>query len=274
MYKRGDKHMKTSKNEIISRHNEIINYLRKNNCVEISVLADMFHVSDTTMRRDIHLLSKHGEAIRCKNNICMLDVGKSHPTFDDERGSFACSNEKEKIAQRAAALIEDGDTVFFNSSSTVLRIIPYIKNKSVTIVTNNGRSLFIDRDSNIDLVLIGGEVIGNTKIANAKMYTAGVLALEAIQKISATKCILGVSGISVKGGLTSMAIQDPAVNQAMIQQCQGPVIVVADHRKVKIQHSFFFCSLSKISCLITDSESDAEELDNIRQNGVEVITVD
>ena len=233
--------MKTSKNEIISRHNEIINYLRKNNCVEISVLADMFHVSDTTMRRDIHLLSKHGEAIRCKNNICMLDVGKSHPTFDDERGSFACSNEKEKIAQRAAALIEDGDTVFFNSSSTVLRIIPYIKNKSVTIVTNNGRSLFIDRDSNIDLVLIGGEVIGNTKIANAKMYTAG---------------------------LTSMAIQDPAVNQAMIQQCQGPVIVVADHRKVKIQHSFFFCSLSKISCLITDSESDAEELDNIRQNGV------
>ena len=88
--------MKTSKNEIISRHNEIINYLRKNNCVEISVLADMFHVSDTTMRRDIHLLSKHGEAIRCKNNICMLDVGKSHPTFDDERGSFACSNEKDR----------------------------------------------------------------------------------------------------------------------------------------------------------------------------------
>ena len=71
-----------------------------------------------------------------------------------------------------------------------------------------------------------------------------------------------------------MSIQDPAVNQSNSKQCQGHFNVVADHRKVKIQHSFFFCSLSKISCLITDSESDAEELDNIRQNGVEVITVD
>lgn len=266
--------MKTSKEELILRHNKIINYLRKNNCIKVSDLAGIFHVSDTTIRRDIHILAKHGEAIRCKNNICILDVSRSHPAFDDERGTSSCANEKEKIAQRAAALIEDGDTVFFNSSSTVLRIIPYIKNKSVTIVTNNGRSLFIDRDSGIDLVLIGGEVIGNTKIANTKMYTAGALALEIIQKISATKCILGVSGISVKGGLTSMAVQDPAINQAMIQHCQGPVIVVADHRKVKIQHSFFFGNLSAISCLITDSESDTEELDNIRRAGVEVITVD
>lgn len=266
--------MKTSKNEIISRHNKIINYLRKNNCVKVTDLSAMFHVSDTTIRRDIHILAEHGEAVRCKNNLCILDVSRSHPRFDDEQGNSSCSAEKDKIAQYAAALLEDGDTIFFNSSSTVLRIIPYIKNKSVTIVTNNGRSLFTDRDSNTELVLIGGEVIGNTKAANTKMYTAGTLALEAIQKISSTKCILGVSGISVKGGLTSMAVQDPAINQAMIKHCQGPVIVVADHRKVGIQHSFFFSDLSGISCLITDADSDAEELERIRQAGVEVIIAD
>ncbi len=263
--------MKNSKNEIVSRHNKIIKYLRKNNCEEVSELAAAFHVSSATIRRDIHTLAEHGEAIRCKNNFCILDISRSHPKFDDEQGISACSVEKEKIAQYAATLLEDGDTVFFNSSSTVLRILPYIQNKSLTIVTNNGRSLFTDRDSNTDLVLIGGEVIGNTKIANTKMYTAGTLALEAIQKISSTKCILGVSGISVKGGLTSMAIQDTAINQAMIKHCQGPVIVVADHRKVGIQHSFFFSNLSEISCLITDSDSDNKELERIRQAGVEVI---
>ncbi|MCU6746886.1 MULTISPECIES: DeoR/GlpR family DNA-binding transcription regulator [Lachnospiraceae] len=266
--------MKTSKSEIISRQNKIINYLRKNNCIKITELADMFGVSDTTIRRDIHLLANYGEAIRCKNNICMLDIKRSHPRFDDEKGASACTEEKDKIAQYAATLLEDGDTVFFNSSSTALRVIPYIKNKAVTIITNNGRSLFTDRDSSTELVLIGGEVIGNTKMGNSKMYTTGTLAVEAIEKISATKCILGVSGISAKGGLTSMAVQDPAVNQAMIRHCSGPVIVVADHRKVGIQHSFFFGNLSDVSCLITDAECDPCELEKIRQTGVEVIIAD
>lgn len=266
--------MKTSREEIISRHNKIIHYLRKNNYINVSELADIFHVSDTTIRRDIHLLANYGEAIRCKNNVCILDINRSHPKFDDEKGASACSEEKDKIAQYAATLIEDGDTVFFNSSSTVLRVIPYIKNKSVTIITNNGRSLFIDRDSSTELVLIGGEVIGNTKMGNAKMYTAGSLAVEAIQKISSTKCILGVSGISAKGGLTSMAVQDPAINQAMIQHCDGPVIIVADHRKVGIQHSFFFGNLSDVSCLVTDADSDMKELEKIKKAGVEVVIAD
>ena len=92
---------------------------------------------------------------------------------------------------------------------------------------SNGRSLFTDRDSSTELVLIGGEVIGNTKMGNAKMYTTGTLAVEAIEKISATKCILGVSGISAKGGLTSMAVQDPAVNPVSYTHLHPPVFSYA-----------------------------------------------
>ena len=95
-----------------------------------------------------------------------------------------------------------------------------------------------------------------------------------ISKISATKCVLGVSGISVRGGLTSLAIQDPAVNKAMIQHCGGPVIVVADHRKIGVRHNFYFGSIHDVTHLVTDSKSDPEELQRIRDAGITVCVVD
>ena len=90
-----------------------------------------------------------------------------------------------------------------------------------------------------------------------KMSMTGALAVEMISRISTTKCILGVSGISAEGGLTSMAVQDPA-----------------DHRKVGIRHNFLFGSLSDVSRLVTDTGSDPEELENIRRAGVEITLVD
>ena len=83
-----------------------------------------------------------------------------------------------------------------------------------------------------------------------------------------------MSGISAEGGLTSMAVQDPAVNRAMIQHCNGPVIIAADHRKVGIRHNFLFGSLSDVSRLVTDTGSDPQELENIRRAGVEITLVD
>mgnify|MGYP002552724339 CR=1 FL=1 len=116
--------------------------------------------------------------------------------------------------------------------------------------------------------------IGNAMAGNMKMSMTGALAVEMISRISTTKCILGVSGISAEGGLTSMAVQDPAVNRAMIQHCNGPVIIAADHRKVGIRHNFLFGSLSDVSRLVTDTGSDPEELENIRRAGVEITLVD
>ena len=154
-------------------------------------------------------------------------------------------------------------------------IFQYISDKSMTIITNNGRSLSLKRSPDTELVLIGGQV-GNSDPNGTLMKTSmtGDFAVDMISKISATKCVLGVSGISVNGGLTSLAIQDPAVNKAMIQHCNGPVIVVADHRKIGVRHNYYFGSIHDVTHLITDSGSDPEELEKIRNAGITVCVVD
>lgn len=267
--------MKNSKANILSRQDELLTYLLKNRLVELSDMAEHFGVSPATIRRDIASLKECGNSIQCYGGVCMLDKGSSLPMFDDESYFTSHVKEKEAIAKKAAEFIDDGDSVFMNSSSTAYMIIPHIKKgKSVTIITNNGRSLLAERNPGIELIIIGGEVTGNPISGNKKLSMTGSLALEMISRISATKCILGVSGISADGGLTSMAVQDPAINSSMIDHCTGAKIVVADHRKIGIRHNFYFGKISDITHLITDSGSDMLEIEKIRSAGIGITIVD
>ena len=53
---------------------------------------------------------------------------------------------KERIAKEAAGLVQEGDTLFLNSSSTALLILKYLKGRQVTVITNNGKAMQIDID--------------------------------------------------------------------------------------------------------------------------------
>ena len=65
---------------------------------------------------------------------------------------------KEKIAAQAAERIKDGDTVFFDSSSTVRRMCKHIKKrKNLKIITNNLRICREFRDSEVTVFCTGGE---------------------------------------------------------------------------------------------------------------------
>ena len=198
--------MKTSKSDVLSRQDALMTYLRNHNYAKLQDIAERFNISEATVRRDIAALQSSGEAIKCNGGICIIDTAKALPMFDEERHYSSFSAEKDAIAKRAAELISDGDTVFINSSSTALRIFSHLRGKNVTIITNNGRSLFETREHGIELIIVGGEVVSNPARSNMKMSMTGSMAVDMINKISANKCILGVSGISVEGGLTSMAV--------------------------------------------------------------------
>ena len=174
---------------------------------------------------------------------------------------------KQAVARRAAELLQDGDTVFINSSATALLIYPYIT-KNVMVITNNGRSLLVNRPANVELLLTGGEVSGN------KQSLVGEFAVQMLSGITATKCVLGVSGISVEGGITSRVIQETAINRTMLQRCSGEKIVVADHTKIGLEHNFFTGNLADVTRLITDSNADPSKLDDIRRAGVIVDVVE
>lgn len=262
--------MKNSRRAIVERQNRILEYLKTHNHASVQDISAALGASPATIRRDIVALKKSGDVQKELGSASLSLQVK--PGFDDVRYQMTNVSEKEAIAQQAAKLIQDGDTVFMNASSTAQRILKYLGDKHVNIITNNVRSLTEQRGAHTELIITGGEA-GNQGGETAKLSLTGEYALDTIGKITATKCILGVSGISAEGGLTSIAVKEPPVNRAMMRRCTGDIIIVVDHRKIGVTHNFHFAGISDVTCVVTDSGSDINELESIRMQDVDVIVV-
>lgn len=261
--------MKNSKAAIEGRQGRLIEYVKQKGSASVNELAENFGVSLVTVRRDLDTLEAQGQVERFFGGVRMFaKPDENEKNAIVEFGNLRQKTARSAIAKMAETFIQDGDTVFLNSSATAMLILDYIQGKHVTIITNNGRSLYCPHDNSVELVLTGGEVYGN------KQSLVGQFALQAIRQVRSTKCILGVSGISAAGGITSAVVQETAVNQAMLQNCVGQKIVVADGSKVGMVRNFVSGNASDIDLLITDQSAPSPEVEKLKAVGVEVVLVD
>lgn len=258
--------MKTSREIIELRRKNILQLLQKNQSVNVTELSRRYQVTTATIRRDLEYLEEQGSIKRYFGGAQYILPPNVDVQYQTKKGNPTPT--KLAIAKKAASMISSGDTVFLNSSSTVLYILDYLADIHASIITNNARALYCQCPDGIDLLLTGGEVYGN------KQSLVGEFAISSTRKVTASKCFLGASGISSVGGVTSSIVQEVAVNQSMINQCSGPKIVVADSSKIGVRHSFFSYGLDQVTHLITDSAADPRELERISNRGVEIITVD
>ena len=258
--------MKSSREAVDLRHKKIIQLLQKNQSANVSELSEQLNVTTATIRRDLEILEAQGSIKRYFGGAQYILPPNIDVQYQTAKGNPTPA--KLAIAKAAAGMIANNDIVFLNSSSTALYILDFLPDVHVNVITNNARALYSKYGEGVDLMLTGGEVYGN------KQSLVGEFATSSIRKVTANKCFLGASGITVAGGVTSSIVQEVAVNQSMIAQCGGPKIVVADSSKIGVRQSFFSYGLDMVTHLITDKRADPKELDRIRDCGITVIIAD
>lgn len=102
----------------VDRLEELRQYIRQNKTVSITDITDHFHISMSTVRRDLSALLEEREFKKVYGGIC-VDNMRAVPI--EERMS-TLSEEKRMIGALAANQASDGDVVFLDAGST----IPYI----------------------------------------------------------------------------------------------------------------------------------------------------
>lgn len=258
--------MKKNQSMVSKRRNEILSILKRDKTVKNEELAQLLHTSPLTIRRDLQSLEDEGLVKRYYGGATLLNEPSIlETTLDIPKDRL---KQKHAIAKYAASLIDDGDTIFINTSSTALLILEYLENKRVVVVTNNGKALQVPLSPNIDLVLTGGQVYGR------KQSMIGDFATFILSKISASKCFLGVSGIESNCGITTSVLQETLVNKEMINHSIGPVYIVTDSTKIERHSNFSSGDIDKISHLITDSDVSDEDVIKFTDKGIKVTTVD
>ena len=116
------------------RRFEIAEQLKKANKVNVETLAKQFFVCESTIRRDLDRLVRDGMAKRTYGGAVLLDNSTSDlPMLIRERENIEIKN---AIARQAAEFIHDGDTIFMDTSNTVMALVPFLKKfTGLTVVT-------------------------------------------------------------------------------------------------------------------------------------------
>ena len=253
--------MKRSKAYVASRRDAIVALLENRGQVSVSELAAHFGVSSLTIRRDLEFLEEKQVVSRQYGTAKLLNPLGRPSGSRQVRANKA-------IAQEAARRVEDGDCLFINASATALGVISYITAQDVTVITNNGKALLLEGRPNVSMLLTGGE------IRPPRASLTGQVALDYIKRVAATKCFLGVTGISANYGLTSATAPEPAINALMLERSREHIIV-ADSSKIGLTSSFQFGSIDEVDLLITDSGATDAQVAKLMSHGVgEVVRVD
>lgn len=255
--------MKMNKAIVDERRNKIMKEIQFNGHASVEDLASKLNVSPLTIRRDLQYWEELGAVVRYYGGAKLVQnfVQNDDPNASNELYKHA-------IAKYAAQHVQEGDTIFINTSSTALLVLKYIRNKRVTVITNNGKAIFMEHDPLLSICLTGGEL----RIPKESMV--GEFALNNLNRVSANKVFLGCSGINASSGMTTAILQEVAINEAMINRCIGETFLLADHTKIGVNHSFTSGHISSFNYLITDNLADQDELYPIKEAGVKVITLD
>lgn len=226
------------------RHEMILEQLKIKHAVKVNSLAKELGISESTIRRDINELDQMGKLKRVFGGAVSISGDMTFGKTDVAQRTRINTEEKDKIARYAAALINDNDFVFIDAGTTTEKMIPYLEKKNVTYVTNGitHAKKLIQRE--LDVYIIGGLLRAPTEAA------IGSNAVESIKQYNFTKCFMGANGVDIDRGFTTPDIGEAAIKTAAMKQSYVS-FVLADHTKFGLISSVTFAGLED-ACIITD----------------------
>ncbi|MFC0232670.1 DeoR/GlpR family DNA-binding transcription regulator [Vagococcus entomophilus] len=253
--------MKASYEEIKKRQNALLKVLDQTKQATVSNLAQELSVSEVTVRRDLHLLEKMALIERFHGGARIIDAIQTNDALEK------IEQIKKALAQKAASFIQNGQTVFLNTSSTALLCVSELQEKRVNIITNNVKASTVEHHPNTTIILSGGE------IRFPKEALVGDIAIDSFSKMKADIAIIGCNGVSPEEGITTPVLHEAKINSLILERTTGLKIVVADYRKIGTTTNFLSGSLKMINYLITDSFADPKMIKQIEKQGVIVIQI-
>lgn len=157
---------------ITARQKQLLDLLEERGALTVENMAEMTYTSQSSIRRDLAALQNMSLIKRTHGGASLLrEVNQAVPLSSRMTQSVA---EKRKIAKTAAALLEDGQSVMLDGSSTAGFLVPHIaKHRDMTVFTNNMLTATNAVNYGIPTHCIGGSSVNMSAVlSGAEAYRA------------------------------------------------------------------------------------------------------
>lgn len=244
---------------ISARQGSILRRIQETGDVSVQELADDLKVSPSTIRRDLNLLSAEGH-LRRVHGGGSLDSDK----IDFREVLARSSPAKEKIAHRAAELVQDGDVVLLDIGTTTAMLARALRGRKITVITSSMAVLDeLRTDPEVELIILGGV------LRRSYHSLVGSLTLASLANIRANISFLGCSGIREDTTVQDTTGIEVPVKQAILAS-SAKIVLLADETKFPGVGIRDVCTAERISTLVTSRGADQRTLEAFRTAGSEV----
>lgn len=247
------------------RRERILDILNHQKRITVKELSEHMKVSEATLRADLNVMEQEGLLIRTYGGAMINEKTESGNSFSER----AKKNREEKIriGEKAASLVQQGQCILLDASTTALEMARSLKQRPIrlTVVTNGlMTAMELKENPSITVILIGGLLrIGSTSVE-------GTLGANILESINVDTMFTSASGFTMEAGLTDFNVYEVELKKVMANSADC-LVALLDHTKIGASSIASFASVNQIDMLITDSEPDAELKDGLAEQNIELI---
>lgn len=247
------------------RRDKIIELLKKQQRATVKELSEMLGVSEATLRTDLQSMEEEGLLQRTHGGAVLQTEAQTETSFDVREKKNP--EEKMAIAAKAAELVDSGQCILLDASSTALELARRLKKMPIRlIVVTSGipAALELRENPGITVILIGGVLrLGSFAIE-------GTLGTNILQQINVDTMFASARGFTIEDGLTDFNVYEVELKKEMVKASRR-LIVLLDYSKLGKSSISSFARTSEIDTIITDSKASPEMLDKLAEMNIRVL---
>jgi len=249
----------------LERRELLLQYIETHERATITEICEEFLVSPATVRRDLEALELSGHLRRFHGGALAVKSAPPEPPFATR--SAMQEAEKQRIGQATAALIENGETLFLGSGTTVLEVARNLRqHRGLSIVTNSLLVMnMLAQVPEMTLVALGGI------LRSSEQSFIGHLTELTLSELHVNKVILGIRAIDLEAGITNDYLGETQTDRKILS-IGREVILVADHTKCERVANVLLAPLSVIHTFVTDTQTPPEFTTALQEQGIRVLT--
>ena len=231
------------------RQEHIARIVEEHGRARVGDLAVQFSVSAVTIRKDLLALESERRLMRTHGGAIAID--RSRPELAFEIRERLQSDEKQWIGAAAAGLVQDGESIVLDASTTALSVARHLKARGgwsqLTVLTNGLRiASELAGHPGIIVLMLGGRVRWEA------LSVVGQLGDGLFSRINVQKAFLGAAGFTIESGLADATDEEAQIKRSMVAAARE-VIAIVDRTKWGRAASATFCPTAQISVVLTDA---------------------
>ena len=230
---------------------KIYEIIKDKKSVTVQFLSKHLYASEATIRRDLEAMEKQNLLKRVWGGAMLPTVDRDIPPFVREQTNIAA---KEKMAKIASRFLKNSCSIFMESSSSNLLLIPYLRNyKNIVVITSSLRvSRLTAEQTTASIYLLGGQVYEGAILT-------GHQAVESVKQYHTDLMFFSCSGITAEAGLTSIEPKVMEVSREMMRHTKKKILL-CDTSKVGKETLLTLADLTVPDYVIMERTPDDPEL--------------